>query len=80
MSSGVFVVRQNAENPVIFVDIFIFDKFKSRDSPFLVNLGFLEAVFLQPLWFYYQLAEHMSNANSRLRDFVFTVCIKLLQY
>lgn len=32
------------------------------------------------LWFYYQLAEHMSNANSRLRDFVFTVYIKLLQY
>ena len=51
MSGGVFVVRQNAENPVIFVDIFIFDKFKSRDSPFLVNLGFLEAVFLQPLLF-----------------------------
>jgi len=51
MSGGVFVVRQNAENPVIFVDIFIFDKFKSRDSPFLVNLGFLEAVFLQPLFY-----------------------------
>ncbi len=50
MSGGVFVVRQNAENPVIFVDIFIFDKFKSRGSPFLVNLGFLEAVFLQPLF------------------------------
>ena len=55
MSGGVFVVRQNAENPVIFVDIFIFDKFKSRDSPFLANLGFLEAVFLQPLFLYNEL-------------------------
>ncbi len=32
------------------------------------------------LWFYYQLAEHMSNTKSWMRDFVFTVCIKLLQY
>ncbi len=31
------------------------------------------------LWLYYQLAEHMSNVNSRLLDFVFTAYIKLLQ-
>ena len=30
-------------------DLFMFDEFKSRDSPFYVNLGFLRAVFLQPL-------------------------------
>lgn len=42
------VVRQNTDNPVIYVDIFNLDQFNSRDSPFQVNLGFLVAVFYSP--------------------------------
>ena len=52
MSGGVIVVCQSSVYPVIFDNIFIFDKFKSRDSPLLVNLDFLKAVFLQPLYFH----------------------------
>ena len=43
------VVRRNTADPVFSVYFFLFDEFKSRDSPFEVNLGFLGAVFLQPL-------------------------------
>ena len=61
------VVRRNTVDPVFSLDIFLFDEFKSRGSPFEVNLGFLEAVFLQPLFCSLSRRRHDSRSPFAVR-------------
>ena len=46
-------------------DLFMFDEFKSRESLFQVNLGFLEAVFLQPRFVFEAVYENEDSARRK---------------